>query len=155
MPRIRTVESLAEIEEEFVARAHEAVWCSVATVDARGRPRSRLLHPIWEGATGWILTFRNSPKSDDLARNPHASLAYVAHVERPVYAECLAAWVGDLGEKARVWEIFRTTPSPLGYDPAPTFGGPDHPNFGLLRLTPWRVQLNDSMGEARVWRLEG
>ena len=32
-------------------------------------------------------------------------------------------------------------PPPLGYDPAPTFGGFAHPDYGLLRLTPWRIAL--------------
>jgi hypothetical protein len=38
---------------------------------------SRVLHPIWEGSTGWILTHRGSHKSKHLAANPHTSLAYV------------------------------------------------------------------------------
>ena len=32
----------------FVAIAHEIVWCTLATVDAAGRPRSRVVHPVWE-----------------------------------------------------------------------------------------------------------
>ena len=32
-------------------------------------------------------------------------------------------------------------PEPLGYDPASTFGSPDHADFGLLKLTPWRIAL--------------
>ena len=57
------VENFAEIETEFIERVHSIVWCSVATIDSRQRPRSRILHPIWEGATGWIGTHRNSHKS--------------------------------------------------------------------------------------------
>ena len=40
--------SLAEISQPFVDMAHSIVWCTVATVDRKGRPRSRVLHPIWE-----------------------------------------------------------------------------------------------------------
>ena len=29
----------------FVALAHRIVWCTLATVDARGRPRSRVVTP--------------------------------------------------------------------------------------------------------------
>ena len=40
--------------------AHRIVWCTVATTGADGRPRTRVLHPIWEwdgtGLTGWIAT---------------------------------------------------------------------------------------------------
>ncbi len=34
--------------DEFLDIAHRIVWASVATVDRRDRPRSRVLHPIWE-----------------------------------------------------------------------------------------------------------
>jgi hypothetical protein len=44
----------------FVEMDHQIVWCSVATVDRAGRPRSRVLHPIWvwseEALTGWVAT---------------------------------------------------------------------------------------------------
>ena len=77
MPRIVTVSSFSEIEREFIERVQKSVWCSVATVDAKNRPRSRLQHPIWEGATGWIATSRTSLKAKHLANNP-----YVAGVRR-------------------------------------------------------------------------
>ena len=45
----------------------------------------------------------------------------------------------------------RVTP-PLGYDPAPIFERPDHPNFGLLKLTPRRIELATLPTERQVWR---
>jgi hypothetical protein len=33
---------------DFIAIAHRIIWCTLATVDARGRPRSRVVHPTWE-----------------------------------------------------------------------------------------------------------
>ena len=52
--------SLTETAPSFVDMAHQIVWCSVATVDRRGRPRSRVLHPIWQwdgqSLHGWIAT---------------------------------------------------------------------------------------------------
>ena len=51
---------LATTAAAFVEMAHRIVWCSVATVDRAGRPRSRVLHPIWtwedERLTGWVGT---------------------------------------------------------------------------------------------------
>ena len=47
------VASFADIKEEFNKRVSRIVWCTVATVDTKGRPRSRILHPIWERSTGW------------------------------------------------------------------------------------------------------
>jgi len=151
------VTHFSEIEAEFIQRVHTMVWCSAATVDAQGRPRSRVLHPIWEGATGWIGTHRNSHKARHLEQNPYISLAYITDINNPVYADCMAEWVDDLEQKARIWELFKAAPEPLGYDPASTFISPDHENFGLLKLTPWRIDLVSFPAESfeagtKVWR---
>lgn len=151
------VANFSDIEHEFIQRVHSMVWCSVATVDQQQRPRSRVLHPIWEGATGWIGTHRSSYKARHLAHNPHMSLAYITDLFKPVYADCTAQWVEDLSEKRRIWDLFLNAPPPLGYDPADTFISPDHPDFGLLKLTPWRIDLvtfpSPSMDEGtQVWR---
>jgi hypothetical protein len=103
MPRIVPVASFAELEAELLERTRAIVWCNVATVDSRNRPRSRILHPIWEGATGWIATRRNTLKADHLARSPYVSLAYVADIWRPLYVDCLAAWDDAPESKRRVW----------------------------------------------------
>ena len=51
---------LDQIAPAFIEMAHSIVWASVATVDADSRPRSRILHPIWEwdgtDLFGWIAT---------------------------------------------------------------------------------------------------
>ena len=150
------VAHFSEIEAEFIKRVHSMVWCSAATVDSKQRPRSRILHPIWEGSTGWIGTHRHSFKAKHLAKNPHMSLAYIAEVTRPVYIECTAEWVDDLAQKQRIWDMFKSAPPPLGFDPAPTFISADHENFGLLKLTPWRIELTHIPAESHavypVWR---
>ena len=70
------VESFDQVEPEFSERIKRIVWCSVVTVDRKGRPRSRILHPIWEGSTGYIATGRHSFKAKHLAKNPYVSLTY-------------------------------------------------------------------------------
>lgn len=151
------VKHFSEIEEEFIRRVHTMVWCNVASNDAKHRPRSRILHPIWEGSTGWIGTHRNSYKSRNLEHNPYVSLAYITDVFKPVYADCNASWVDDLNEKVRIWNLFKNAPPPLGYDPATDFISPDHENFGLLKLTPWRIAIvtfpapSHEEGQ-RIWR---
>jgi hypothetical protein len=135
------VQEFSEIEAEFIQRVHTMVWCSAATMDTHNRPRSRILHPIWEGNVGWITTHRDSHKSKHLALNPHMSLAYISNVMNPVYVDCVAEWVDDLVQKRRIWEMFRNTPPPLGFEPAETFISVEHENAGLLKLTPWRIDL--------------
>lgn len=135
------ISNFSTIETEFIERVHKMVWCNVATIDKQQRPRSRILHPIWEGSTGWIGTHRDSHKSQHLAHNPHMSLAYISDVMNPVYVDCTAEWIDDLDQKKRIWDLFKNAPEPLGYDPAHDFISPDHENFGLLKLTPWRIDL--------------
>ena len=157
------ISDFSEIEEEFIKRVHTAVWCSVATVDGKQRPRSRILHPIWEGQgttsngpTGWIATSPRSHKARHLARNPYVSLAYIADLAKPVYADCSAEWVDDFETKKRIWELYKSAPPPLGYDPAQFFHSLDHETFGVLKLAPWRIELvtfpAESVAACPVWR---
>ncbi len=144
--------TFGEIEPEFMARVRRIVWCTVATIDAQGRPRSRILHPLWEGATGWIATGRQSHKAKHLAAHPYVSLSYWDPKHEQVYADCLATWEDGPAEKRRLWGVYKTTPPPLGYDLAAFWpGGPDDPALGMLKLTPWRIELS-SLADLPVGR---
>lgn len=147
---------LADIQSELITHLHQEVWCNVATLDTKNRPRSRVLHPIWEvvddQVIGWIATGRNSLKAKHLDHNPHISVSYAKDPFKPIYLECFTQWVDDPTEKQRIWDWFGTTPPPLGYDLAAFFGTVDHPEYGLLRLEPWRIELADLLGEARAWQ---
>lgn len=145
----------AEIEAAFLARVREVIWCSAASVDTRGRPRSRVLHPVWEDAAGWVTTRRSTPKLRHLAANPHLSLAYIADPFRPVYVECTATWIADLASREHVWALCRSLPEPEGgFDPTDVWGDIEDPENGLLRLTPWRIEINEFRGppQTTVWQ---
>ena len=68
------------VAEAFVEMAHRIVWASAATVDTHGRPRSRVLHPIWDvvgdgrevDLVGWIATGPTPVKAAHLAVHPRA-----------------------------------------------------------------------------------
>ena len=149
------VGSFSEISERFLEQVFTIVWCNVATVDSQGRPRSRILHPWWEALprpTGWILTGRSAFKERQLAGNPFVSCAYVADITRAVYADCQASWVDDIVEKERIWSAFLTAPAPMGYDPSGFFGAVDNPELGLLRVDPWRIQVEQVPPRIRrIW----
>lgn len=148
-------DAFSEIETNFIGRVHSLVLCNCATVDTRGRPRSRILHPIWEGATGWVTTQKNTLKLKHLERNPFVSLAYIGEPFKPVYVECQAGWVEELSERQRIWTLLRNTPGPLGFDPTETWGDVADPINGLLRLTPWRIELNDyttDPPQTHIWK---
>ena len=152
------VASFAEIEQDFQQRVARIVWCTVATVDTKGRPRTRILHPIWEGSTGWIATGRHSLKEKHLAANPNVSLSYWDQEHQQVYVDAKAEWVDDQPEKLRIWELYKNTPGPYGYDPGIIWrDGPDDPGYGLLKLTPRRIELYSLQDlitgtEPTVWR---
>jgi general stress protein 26 len=146
------VAAFADIESEFLQRVHTMVWCNVATIDSRNRPRSRVLHPIWIDGTGWIATRPTSHKAKHLAANPYVSLAYVADIAKPVYADCYAEWDDSAETKQWLWEQFLNVPPPLGYDMAPIFGSVDSPGYGVLKLTPWRIELAQFPQPPLVWR---
>jgi hypothetical protein len=130
----------------FVEIAHRVVWCTLSTVDRHGRPRSRLVHPVWtveggvEGGAlvGRVASRRSSPKSAHLATTPYASCSYWDPAHDVAVAECHAAWDPD---PARSWPVFAALPPPVGFDPATVFGGgTDSPDAGVLLLRPWRLR---------------
>ena len=142
----------AQLQAEFMTRISQAVYCILATVDRQNRPRTRAMHPIWAGTTGWVISWPASHKAKHLAHNPHVSLAYLHDKTKPVYVDCVAAWIDDRAEKQRVWALHQTIPPPLGFDPEPHYGNIDHPYYGILRLTPWRIELSNLGGESLIWR---
>lgn len=151
---VETVQDFAEIEQEFMHRINQMVVCCAATVDPMQRPRTRILHPIWEpGARGWVFTFRHSPKAKHLAYQPSFSLAYIGDAVRPVYVDCAAEWVDELSEKQRLWELFRDTPPPMGTDMDMAFGTSyTDSKVGLLKLTPHRIEVYTLAIGTRIWR---
>jgi general stress protein 26 len=140
------VASFEEIQDEFMRRVSQAVYCNMATVDRKGRPRSRMLHPIWDGSIGWVISWKETLKTKHLQVNPYVSLAYILDRDKPVYADCRAEWVDEESEKLRIWELHKSIPEPLGFDPEPHYGTIHHPYYGLLRFTPWRIELGNSNG---------
>src|ERR1700716_2612350 len=105
--------------DDFVRVAHRIVWCTLATVDRRGRPRSRVVHPYWERAgdslTGWVFTRPTPVKLAHLGRTPYVSCSYWDPVHEVTVAECDAEFAGDAETRHRVWKLFANAPAPLGY----------------------------------------
>ena len=126
----------------FVAIAHRVVWCTLATVDRHGRPRSRLVHPVWimdeGGPVGRVASRRSSPKGAHLAATPYASCSYWDAAHDVAVAECHAAWDPV---PARSWAVFAAFAPPVGFDPASVFpGGTGSADAGVLVLRPWRLR---------------
>jgi hypothetical protein len=128
--------------DRFLEVAHGVVYCSVATVDRRGRPRSRVMHPVWrrEGdrLVGWVSARPTPLKRAHLADTPFVSCSYWDPRHDVAVADCGAAWAGDEGRR-KAWRIFASTPA--GFDPATIFSGPDAEDLAVIRLEPWRLRV--------------
>lgn len=156
--------SLNEVAPAFVEMAHRIVWCSAATVDRKGRPRSRVLHPIWEWdgtrLFGWIGTGPTPTKRAHLEASAHLSVNYWDPSQDTCVADCRATWAFDDATCSEVWNRFKTTPPPVGYDPAiiPVWDEPTSESFAVLQLEPWRVRvfpgsvLLGQGGDVLTWR---
>ena len=156
--------TLAEIAPKFVEMAHQIVWCTVATVDAKGRPRSRILHPIWqwdgERLTGWIATGQTPTKRAHLEASPYVSCNYWTPAQDTCVAECAAEWALDDASRELVWDLLANGPEPVGYDPSiiPGWDNAHSPTFAALKLDPWRLRvmpgssLFDGSYAAYVWQ---
>ncbi len=138
---------LEKVAPAFVEMAHQIVWASAATVDAKGRPRSRVLHPIWEWdgreLVGWVGTGPTPTKRAHLEASPHASINYWAPSQDTCVAECAARWAFDDETRTRIWKLLKEAPAPVGYDPAiiPGWEGPTCDAFAALRLEPYRLRV--------------
>ena len=145
--------------DQFIAVAHRVVWATVATVDRRSRPRSRILHPIWvregDALTGWVITRPTPLKVAHLAHAPHVSCTYWEPSHDTAVAECDAAWEHDLAVRAAIWQRYLEAPAPLGFDFAQIFpDGPASPGAGFLRMQPWRIRTHRVAARepAVVWK---
>jgi hypothetical protein len=152
-----------ELRDDFLRITAEIAWCTVATVDTQGRPRTRVLHPYWEVVdgrpVGWIGTSRSPLKARHLEANPFVSCSYWSPKQETAQVDCRTSWAPE--ENERVCQLFLDAEPPLGYDPAmiPQFAdGPLDSEFEVLRLDPWRLMLLTAEDAAtgnwyqRVWR---
>ncbi len=155
---------LSQVAPAFVEMAHQIVWAAAATVDTKGRPRSRVLHPIWEWdgtrLTGWIATSPESLKAKHMDGTPFVSLNYWTQNQDTCLAECKVSWETSDEARHATWDRFVNGPAPVGYDPSmiPGWESADSPGFGSLRLDPWRLNvfpgtvLMGQGGEVLTWQ---
>ena len=138
---------LSEVAPAFVEMAHAIVWSAAATVDARRRPRSRILHPIWhwDGGrlAGWIGTSPTPTKRAHLQASQYMSLSYWSPSHDTCQAECRAIWAFDDDTRTMVWNLFLNAPAPVGYNPriVPAWTDPTCDAFAVIRVEPWRLRV--------------
>jgi hypothetical protein len=155
----------SELEDDFLRITTATGYCVLTTVDERGRPRGRVLNPVFVAVDGrprgYALTGRTPLKTRHIDANPHVSCAFWSPSHDTVFADCVASWVEDEAEKQHVFGLFAREP-PDGWGAAGVAGWGEErwrsPIFTPLRLEPWRVQVmrgeeypHGQLG-GRVWR---
>lgn len=131
-------------EAELRRRVEGVVYASASTVDAQARPRVRILHPVWdwETRTVWIGTNPQGAMAAELASHPHLALCYLRSSLEPfateqAYVDGPVTWI----DPHEGWDKIKSAPPPVGYDPLVSWSSPDDPKFGVLELTPSRIEL--------------
>ncbi len=159
----REVEDFADLEDDFFDVTDEIIWCTVATVDRSGRPRSRIMHVAWaveDGSPVGRITTRRTPLwTEHLAADPFVSCTYWTPRHRVIYADCQAAWVEDADAKQHAWDVMAPKALCLGFDPWSAWpGGHLDPTFEVVRVDPWRVQVTlpdldsgQTIASSRIW----
>ncbi|MFF9496007.1 pyridoxamine 5'-phosphate oxidase family protein [Streptomyces flaveolus] len=153
------VSEFSEIERTFLDYIREIKYATMVTVDRQNRPRARVLLPVWEivdGApVGWLAAYRTPVKSAHLAGNPHTTYAYWSPRQNAVFVDSVSTWAEDEESKVHAWELYkRGGPLGVGYDPVRYWrGGPGDPDYHVLRIAPWRIQLvRGSDLRSTLWR---
>lgn len=152
------VTDFAAVADEVERRITTTVWCTMATTDGTGRPRTRIVHPVWEiddhGAVGWLGTRTGTPKLGHLERTPWVSLLYWDPRHEQVTVDARAQVQTDDGTRRRVWDLMSSFAEPYGFDPAPMWpDGATGAGFTVVRLDPVRICLFGN--PVRRWRAAG
>ncbi len=143
----------SETLQNFHDVAKKATWAYLATA-AGDQPKVRVVHPAFEGEKLWVATGRNSAKGKHIAKNPKVELFYQVGTDFVhLTVTGTARFIDDPAEKKRVWEgkVF-------DYDLAQFWpGGHQAPDFGLMLVTPSRIELTGMMEMMQgkkplVWR---
>jgi len=142
------------IAAEFHRRVAKTIWCTLATVDARGRARTRIVHPVWDGPVGWLGTRAGTPKLAHLARHADVSLMYWDPDHEQVTIDARATIESSPAACRAAWAALQAPDPPYGFDPEPIWpGGPEGEDFVAIRLVARRIALFRAHADGTtVWK---
>ncbi|TGB02583.1 pyridoxamine 5'-phosphate oxidase family protein [Streptomyces sp. MZ04] len=135
------------VQDTFFTYVRDIKYATMITVDRRNRPRARVLLPVWEivdgRPVGWLAAYKTPVKTAHLARNPHTTYSYWNPRQNTLHVDSRSSWSDDRATKRHAWDLYTEGGPPgVGYDPIHYWsGGPDDPEYEVIRIDPWRIQL--------------
>ncbi|MER5253529.1 MULTISPECIES: pyridoxamine 5'-phosphate oxidase family protein [unclassified Streptomyces] len=141
------VSDFSELRDTFFSYVRDIKYATMITVDRANRPRARVLLPVWEivdgRPLGWLAAYKTPVKTAHLADNPHTTYSYWNPRQNTVHVDALSAWADDEASRRHAWDLYtRGGPPGVGYDPVHYWrGGPEDPEYHVIRIEPWRIQL--------------
>jgi hypothetical protein len=141
------------------------VWGTLSTVGPDNRPRSRIVHPVWDHATapptGYVASRPTPLRQRHLAAHPYVSVAYWSPAHDALYLDADAGWVTAPEGRRQAWDLMCRVPEPVGYDLSTIWpDGPGSADFAVIRLRPYRIRVAWAADLARgvrapVWQRNG
>jgi general stress protein 26 len=128
-----------ELRRKIHAKLSQPTLCALATVTEDGKPWVRYVTPFAdENLTLWMATFASSRKIAQIGNNPEVHLTTgitdqkipMPYLQIQAKAEILT----DQETKDAVWSDYLSR----------TFSGPKDPNFVVCRITPYRIEWQES-----------
>ncbi len=146
---------LADVLEPTQEIVESIIWCTVATVDHGGSPRTRLMHPVWAwsgAAPTGLVTARTTPlKLRHLSEHPDVSCFYWDPSHHTVAIDAVARWL-SADERSRAWDEIAGAPPPVGFDPATIWpDGPHSDDCGILELRAFRIVVSPVGRQPLLW----
>ncbi|MGW6598194.1 pyridoxamine 5'-phosphate oxidase family protein [Streptomyces sp. NPDC055036] len=139
--------AFAEIQDTFFSYVRSITYATMITVDRENRPRARVLLPVWEVVdghpVGWLAVYKTPVKTAHLAGNPHTTYAYWSPRQNAAFVDSVSTWAEDEESRRHAWDVYvEGGPPGVGYDPVRYWrGGPEDPEYHVIRIDPWRIQL--------------
>lgn len=140
-------ESNQALKQKILAKLSGPTLCALATLTEDGKPWVRYVTPFAdENLTLWMATFTGSRKVGQIRKNPEVHLttgvSSMDTAESYLQIQGRAEILTDEGTKKAVW-----------FDHLKNiFSGPDDPNYGVCKITPYRIEYQAmGMVPAEVW----
>ena len=138
---------MSELKEKILSKMKTPTLAVLATITDEGKPWARYVMPFADkNLTLWMATRLNTRKVGQIRKNPevHVTAGCVNPEAREPFLQIQgkAQILNDEASRKLVWNDGLKA----------IFSGPDDPNFGVVKVTPYRIEYQP-MGPvpAEVW----